>query len=86
MKILHLIRNPGDETPLRVAAIQSRWKKSEIRVVFIQDGVYRPGAGRRGSLACREDSEARCVAAGKKLASHSEIAEMILEFDTVVTW
>ncbi|MCE8422456.1 MAG: hypothetical protein J5U17_01560 [Candidatus Methanoperedens sp.] len=81
MKILHIIRNPNDATPLEIAKAQSR--EHEVAVLLMHDGVYAsPGLT---SYAALDDAMARGVT-NHVLVGYDRIVEMIFEFDKVVSW
>jgi sulfur transfer complex TusBCD TusB component (DsrH family) len=81
MKILHIIRNPNDSTPLEVARAQGR--DNEVAILLLHDAVYaKPDLT---SFACAADAEARGVA-GHECVGYERIVEMLFEYDKVVSW
>ncbi len=81
MKILHIIRNPNDTTPMEIAKSQS--KEHEVSILLIHDAVY-ASPGLR-SYACAKDAEARGVMAHERVG-YDRIVEMLFEYDKVVSW
>ncbi len=57
MKILHIIRNPNDATPLEIARAQSR--EHEVAILLLHDAVY--AKPELPAFACAADAEARGV-------------------------
>jgi len=81
MKILHILRNPNDLTPLEIAKAQSR--EHEVAVLLLHDAVYmKPELT---TYACATDAEARGVA-GRECVDYKRIVEMLFEYDKVVSW
>lgn len=81
MKILHIIRNPNDATPLEIAKAQS--KDNEVAILLLHDAVYaKPDLT---TYACSEDAEARGVS-GYECVDYNRIVEMLFEYDKVVSW
>lgn len=81
MKILHIIRNPNDATPLEIAEAQSR--DNEVAVLLLHDAVYmKPELT---TYACEVDAEARGVT-GHECVGYDRIVEMLFEYDKVVSW
>lgn len=81
MKILHIIRNPNDTTPLEIALAQSR--DNEVSVLLLHDAVYsRPELT---SFACAADAKARGITV-HKCVDYKEIVAMLFEYDRVVSW
>ncbi len=81
MKILHIIRNPNDTTPIEIAKAQS--KEHEVAVLLIHDAVYTsPGLK---AYAASDDAEARGVT-GHERVGYDRIVEMLFEYDKVVSW
>jgi len=81
MKILHIIRNPNDATPLEIARSQS--KEHEVAVLLLHDAVY-------ASLdiqvyACAADARARGITR-YECVDYKQIAKMLFEYDKVVSW
>jgi sulfur relay protein TusB/DsrH len=81
MKILHIIRNPNDVTPLEIAKAQS--KDNEVAVLLLHDAVY--AKTDLTTYACSEDAEARGVT-GYKCVDYGRIVRMLLEYDRVLSW
>ncbi|MCZ7381158.1 MAG: hypothetical protein O8C64_06270 [Candidatus Methanoperedens sp.] len=81
MKILHIIRNPNDVTPLEIAKAQS--KDNEVAILLLHDAVYtKPDLT---TYACTADAEARGVT-GHKCVDYGRIVAMLFEYDKVVSW
>lgn len=86
MKILHIIRNPNDATPLEIAQFQGR--EHEVTVLLLHDGVYaNPDAKNPGFqvYASATDALARGVK-GHECVDYRQIAKMLFEYDKVVSW
>jgi len=81
MKILHIIRNPNDVTPLEIAKAQS--KDNEVAILLMHDAVY--ATPDLLTFACKKDAEARGVA-GHDCVDYERIVEMLFEYDTVISW
>ncbi len=81
MKILHIIRNPNDATPLEIARAQS--KNHEVAILLLHDAVY--AKPELTTYACEKDAGARGVT-GHELVGYDRIVKMILEYDRVVSW
>jgi len=81
MKILHIIRNPNDTTPLEIA--RSQIKEHEVVVLLLHDAVYaNPDLQ---VYACTEDALARGVTK-HECVDFKRIAQMLFEYDKVVSW
>jgi sulfur transfer complex TusBCD TusB component (DsrH family) len=83
MRILHIIRNPNDETPIEIARSQS--EENEVAVLLLHDGVYANPDVQCKIYACAADAEARDVA-GHECVDFKRIIQMLFEFDKVVSW
>ena len=88
MKILHIIRNPNDATPLEIAEAQGREHK--VSVLMLHDGVYaNPGYDVKNSgfqvYASASDAMARGVT-GHECVDYRQIAKMLFEYDKVISW
>ncbi len=81
MKILHIIRNPGDTTPIKIAEAQS--KEHEVAILLMHDAVYSAPALR--TFACADDAEARGIKRHERVG-YDRIVEMLFEYDKVVSW
>ena len=81
MKILHIIRNPNDATPLEIARSQS--KEHEVSVLLLHDAVYaNPDIQ---VYACAADARARGIIR-HDCVDYKQIAKMLFEYDKVVSW
>ncbi|MBU3967406.1 MAG: hypothetical protein KKG76_08545 [Euryarchaeota archaeon] len=81
MKILHIIRNPHDKTPIEIAKAQGR--EHDVALLLMHDAVYMdPGMK---AFACKDDAEARRVTA-HECVGYDRIVKMIFEYDRVVSW
>jgi sulfur relay protein TusB/DsrH len=83
MKILHIIRNPNDETPLEIARSQS--EIHEVAVLLMHDAVYAIPDVQFKVYACTADAEARGVAR-HECVDYKGIVQMLFEYDKVVSW
>jgi len=83
MKILHIIRNPNDETPLEIAKSQN--KEHEVAVILLHDAVYAFPDVEFKVYAGSTDAQARRVA-GHECVDYKRIVQMLFEFDKVVSW
>ena len=81
MKILHIIRNPNDETPFEIA--RSQCDEHEVAILLLHDGVFtKPDLN---TFACAADAEARGVT-GHECVDYKKIVQMLFEYDKVVSW
>jgi sulfur transfer complex TusBCD TusB component (DsrH family) len=81
MKILHIIRNPNDTTPIEIAKAQG--VEHDVALLLLHDAVYlKPWLK---NYACRDDAEARGVTA-HECVGHDKIVQMLFEYDRVVSW
>jgi sulfur transfer complex TusBCD TusB component (DsrH family) len=81
MKILHIIRNPNDATPLEIARSQSN--EHEVAVLLLHDAVYsNPDLQ---VFACAADARARGIT-NHECVDYKRIAQMLFEYDKVVSW
>jgi len=83
MKILHIIRNPNDETPLEIARSQS--KENEIAILLLHDAVYAIPDVQFKVYSCKADAEARGVVL-HECVEYKKIVQMLFEYDKVVSW
>lgn len=83
MKILHIIRNPNDETPFEIAISQS--KEHEVAVILLHDGVYARSDAKIKVYAGAADAEARGVIR-YECVDYKKIVKMLFEYDKVVSW
>jgi sulfur relay protein TusB/DsrH len=83
MKILHIIRNPNDETPLEIARSQS--EENEVEVLLLHDAVYAIPDVQFKVYVCEADAKARGVAL-HECVDYKRIVELLFEFDKVVSW
>ncbi len=81
MKILHIIRNPNDTTPIEIAKAQKR--EHDVAILLMQDAVYSDPELK--AYACAADAEARGVAKHECIG-YDRIVEMLFEYDKVVSW
>lgn len=81
MKILHIIRNPNDVTPIEIALAQS--KDHEVSVLLLHDAVYSSPA--LPACACEADAKARGVTV-HKCVDYKKITAMLFEYDKVISW
>ncbi len=81
MKILHIIRNPDDTTPIEIAQAQSR--VHEVAILLLHDAVYTSPVLR--VYACADDAKARGVDR-HECVGYDRIAKMLFEYDKVVSW
>ncbi len=81
MRILHIIRNPNDATPLEIAKAQS--KEHEVAILLLHDAVY--AAPSLKTYACADDADARGVTQYERVG-YDRIVEMMFEYDKVVSW
>ena len=81
MKILHIIRNPNDATPIEIARAQS--KEHDVAILLLHDAVYaKPDLT---TYACAKDAQARGVT-HHECVGYEKIVEMLFEYDKVVSW
>ena len=83
MRILHIIRNPNEATPLEIAEAQGR--EHEVAVLLLHDGVYANPDAKIQVYASAADALARGVT-GHECVDYRKIAKMLFEYDKVVSW
>ncbi len=81
MKILHIIRNPNDSTPVEIAKAQDG--EHDVALLLLHDAVYLDTGLK--AYACADDAEARGVAAHERVG-YERIVRMLFEYDRVVSW
>jgi sulfur transfer complex TusBCD TusB component (DsrH family) len=81
MKILHIIRNPNDATPLEIARAQGR--EHEVAILLLHDAVY--ARTDLTAYASEADAKARGVT-GHEGVDHKRIVQMLFEYDKIVSW
>ena len=81
MKILHIIRNPNDVTPIEIAKAQS--KEHDVAILLMHDAVY--ASPELTTFAVADDAEARGVTRHERVG-YDRIVEMLFEYDKVVSW
>ena len=85
MKILHLIRNIGDERALDTAETQKR-QGHRITLLLLHDAVL-DGVRYDGEvLACEDDVRARAGRTRFKTVDYDQIVRMIFEHERVISW
>lgn len=85
MRILHIIRHPGEEMGWQMAEAQAA--QHEVAVLLVQDGVLSRRETALPRYASAADLEARGLSADRvKPLSDSEIVEVLAAHDRVVTW
>ena len=85
MRILHLIRHPGEQTGWEVAEAQGT--RHEVGVLLLQDGVLCRRQTALPVYASALDLEARGLRADRvKPLTDAEIVEVIAAHDRLVTW
>ncbi len=81
MRILHIIRNPNDTTPIEIAKMQGM--EHEVALLLLHDAVYlKPGLK---VYACKDDAGARGVT-DHECVGYDRIIQMLFEYDRVVSW
>lgn len=81
MRFLHIIRNPNDTTPIKIAKAQS--EEHDVALLLLHDAVYMdPGLK---TFACADDAEARGVTAHERVG-YGRIVKMLFEYDRIVPW
>lgn len=81
MKILHIIRNPNDTTPLEIARSQN--SNHEVAVLLLHDAVYMKSDLR--VYASASDARARGVT-GHECVDYKQMVKMLFEYDKVISW
>lgn len=85
MRILHIIRHPGEDLGWRVAEAQAG--HHEVAVLLLQDGVLSRRVTALALYGSAVDLEARGVAADRgKPLSDAEIVEVLAAHDRLFTW
>ncbi len=81
MRVLHIIRNPNEGTPIEIAKAQGM--EHDVALLLLHDAVYlKPGLK---TYACKADAEARGVTA-HECVGYDRIVQMLFEYDRVVSW
>ena len=81
MKILHIIRNLNDATPVEIAIAQS--KENEVAILLMHDAVY--SKPQLKTYACSNDAKTRGITA-HECVGYDMIVKMLFEYDKVVSW
>lgn len=85
MRILHIIRHPGEEMGWYAAEAQA--PRYEVAVLLLQDGVLSRRETTLPLYASAVDLEARGVTGERvKPLSDAEIVETLAAHDRLVTW
>ncbi|MBT3270315.1 hypothetical protein HN371_24445 [Candidatus Poribacteria bacterium] len=84
MKILHIVRSPDDAYAMQMIAAQE--SSHDLRVAFVQDGVYRPTAPTATRYVVEEDCVARGVEAAVDSVTHEQLVDLIFDSDRVISW
>ncbi len=80
MKILHILRNPHDVTPIEIAKAQST--EHDVAILLMHDAVY--ATPEITAYACADDAKVRGVKR-HKCVEYDRIVEMLFEYDKVVS-
>jgi sulfur relay protein TusB/DsrH len=83
MKILHIIRNPNEETSFEIAGSQNQ--EHEVAILLLHDAVYAILDVQVKVYACEADARARCVTK-HECVDYRRIVQMLFEYDKVVSW
>lgn len=85
MRVLHLVRNIGDERAFATAVQQQRLGH-EVTLLLLHDAVLSapPFSGR--VLACQDDLRARQLEGKYPTVDYDGIVRMISEHDKVLSW
>ena len=86
MTILHMVRRPDQAIPCEIIAEHAGDPANRVRVVYLQDGVYRSQTDGIEELALESDRAARGVSDEREGISYERLVEMIFESDRVVSW
>lgn len=85
MRILHIIRDPGEDRGWQVAEAQAA--RHEVAVLLLQDGVLSRRETTLPLYGSAADLEARGVPADRsKPLSDPEIVEVLAAHDRLFTW
>jgi sulfur transfer complex TusBCD TusB component (DsrH family) len=85
MRLLHLIRDPGEEMGWQVAEAQA--SRHEVAVLLLQDGVLSRRQTALPLYASALDLKARGLRGERvKPLSDAEIVEVLAAHDRLVTW
>ena len=84
MKSLHIVRKADDR--LAMEAIQNEERQRPVALLLLQDGVLAKGRFPDETYACQEDLTARGIESRYKPIDYDAIAQLIAEYDRVVTW
>ena len=88
MKILHLVRRTDDPYAMEMVAAQdaSESPVHDVRVAFLQDGVYRPTAPVKTRVVVEEDCLARGVEPDAEHITYEQLVDLIFDSDRVISW
>ena len=81
MKILHIIRNPNETTPIDIAKAQG--VEHDVALLLLHDAVYLKTGLK--AYACKDDADARGVIM-HECVGYDGIVQMLFEYDRVVSW
>lgn len=86
MKILHLVKSPGDTLAYETAESQRRAGRDEVWILLLHDAVYTPPPSWDNLYVNRDDLLARGVNSPGIQVDHGEIVDLLFGVDTVVNW
>ncbi|MDH4318115.1 MAG: hypothetical protein OEV64_06970 [Desulfobulbaceae bacterium] len=86
MKILHLVKSPGDVLAYETADNQRRSGLDEVWILLLHDAVYTPPPSWDKLYISRDDILARGVNTPGIQVDHGEIVDLLFAADTVVNW
>lgn len=85
MRILHIIRDPGEDLGWQVAEAQAG--RHQVAVLLLQDGVLSRRETALPLYGSAADLEARGLSADRsKPLSDAEIVEVLTAHDRLLTW
>ena len=86
MRILHVIKQTDDPLAWQTVRQQLNNKENCVTVLLLHDAVFCAIQDGGEIYACQDDVFARGVQTSASLVDYTEIVEMLLEADSVVSW
>ena len=86
MKILHMVKSPGDHLAYDIALKQQQAGEDEVWILLLHDAVYTPPSDWDNLYVCVDDLEARGVNCPGIQVDHGEMVDLLFKVDSVVNW
>ena len=84
-RIVHILKEPSDAGAL--AIIEGQQRKRGIQLILVQEAVgLKPALPPESVFVLRDDAAERNVEPAFKAIGYTELLNLILEADEVVTW